>query len=127
MKRLGIDQGRAGWVQQTFITDDTEAIVGRANQEFIDATARFAKEATKLDKVTVPADQRRQLNLLKLSLVMVTPTGADSIGQRYPAASLTFQRKAFHRSVELSAFRWRHRDHSLGVRDDFCNWLLTAA
>lgn len=61
MKRLGIEQGRAGWVQQTFITDDTEAIAARANQEFIDATARFAKEATKFDKVTVPAEQRRQL------------------------------------------------------------------
>ena len=73
MKRLGIEQGRAGWVQQTFITDDTEAIAARANQEFIDATARFAKEATRFDNVTVPADQRRQLNLLKLSLVMVTP------------------------------------------------------
>ena len=73
MKRLGIEQGRAGWVQQTFITDDTEAVAARANQEFIDATARFAKEATRFDKVAVPADQRRQLNLLKLSLVMVTP------------------------------------------------------
>src|SRR5438093_9104002 len=74
MKRLGIEQGRAAWVQQTFITDDTEAIAARASQEFIDATARFAKESTKFDKVTVPSDQRRQLNLLKLSLVMVTPS-----------------------------------------------------
>src|SRR5437588_10629814 len=73
MKKLGIAQGRAGWVQQTFITDDTEAIAAHANQEFIDATACFAKEATRFDKVTVPADQRRQLNLLKLALVMVTP------------------------------------------------------
>jgi len=73
MKRLGIEQGRAGWVQQTFITADTEAIAARANQEFIDATARFAKESTKFDKVAVPADERRQLNLLKLSLTMVTP------------------------------------------------------
>jgi len=73
MKRLGIEQGRAGWVQQTFITADTEAIAAHANQEFIDATARFAKESTKFDKVAVPADERRQLNLLKLSLTMVTP------------------------------------------------------
>jgi peptidyl-dipeptidase A len=73
MKRLGIEQSRGGWVQQTYITDDTEAIAARATQEFIDATARFAKEATRFDKVTVLADQRRQLNLLKLSLVMVTP------------------------------------------------------
>ena len=60
-------------MQQTFITDDTEAIAARANQAANDAGARFAKESTKYDKVDVPADQRRQLMLLKVSLVMATP------------------------------------------------------
>jgi peptidyl-dipeptidase A len=73
MYRLGMVQGQAGWVQQTYITDDTEALNARTNQDYIDAVARFAKDATKYDKVQVPAEQRRQLNLLKLSLVMVTP------------------------------------------------------
>src|SRR6478672_5806545 len=58
-KRLGIEQGRAGWVQQTYITDDTEAIAARANQLAIEAGARFAKEATRFDKVDVPAEARR--------------------------------------------------------------------
>src|SRR5262249_43748860 len=49
MLKLGIEQSRAGWVQQTYITDDTEALAARANQEYIDATARFAKEATRFD------------------------------------------------------------------------------
>ncbi|HVZ23387.1 MAG TPA: M2 family metallopeptidase [Vicinamibacterales bacterium] len=74
MKRLEIEQNQAGWVQQNFITDDTEAIEARVNQRVTDAIAAFAKEAAKFDKVTVPADERRQLNLLKLSLVMVTPS-----------------------------------------------------
>ena len=73
MKRLGIEQSRAGWVQQTFITDDTEALSARANQLAIDAAARFAKDAVKFDKVDVPTEQRRQLNLLKVGLVMATP------------------------------------------------------
>jgi len=73
MKRLGVEQSRAGWVQQTFITDDTEALSARANQLAIDAAARFAKEAVKFDKVGVPTEQRRQLNLLKVGLVMATP------------------------------------------------------
>src|SRR5712691_5091248 len=71
---LGIAQIQAGWVQQTFITDDTEAIAARANQAEIEAGARFAKESTKYDHVDVPADQRRQLNLLKTSLVLATPS-----------------------------------------------------
>ena len=73
MHRLGVEQNQSGWVQQNFITDDTEALSARVNQRYIDTIARFAKDATKYDKVDVPTDQRRQLNLLKLSLVMATP------------------------------------------------------
>src|SRR4029077_16483051 len=72
--RLGIQQAEAGWVQQTFITDDTEAIAARANQAANEAGSKFAKESTKYDHVEVPADQRRQLNLLKVSLVLATPS-----------------------------------------------------
>ncbi|MEP7307547.1 MAG: M2 family metallopeptidase [Acidobacteriota bacterium] len=76
MQRLGVEQSQSGWVQQNFITDDTEALAARVNQRYIDTIARFAKDATKYDKVEVPGDQRRQLNLLKLSLVMATPSDA---------------------------------------------------
>jgi peptidyl-dipeptidase A len=72
--KVGIEASRAGWVQQTYITDDTEALAARANQLANEAGARFAKEATKYDKVDVPADQRRQLTLLKTSLVLATPS-----------------------------------------------------
>jgi peptidyl-dipeptidase A len=74
MLRLSIEGSQAGWVAQNFITEDTEALDARATQEFADTIARLAKESTKFDKVTVPADQRRQLELLKLSLVMATPS-----------------------------------------------------
>jgi peptidyl-dipeptidase A len=72
--KVGIEASRAGWVQQTYITDDTEALSARASQLANEAGARFAKEATKYDKVEVPADQRRQLTLLKTSLVLATPS-----------------------------------------------------
>src|SRR5580765_1293411 len=71
---LGNQASQAGWVQQNFITDDTEAIAARANQAANEAGARFAKEAVKYDAVQVPADQRRQLNLLKVALVLATPS-----------------------------------------------------
>src|SRR6476646_7365986 len=71
--KLGIEQGRAGWVQQTYITDDTEALSARATQAAVDAGVRFAKESKKYDGIDVPADQRRELTLLKTSLVLATP------------------------------------------------------
>jgi peptidyl-dipeptidase A len=74
MLRLGIEAAQAGWVAQTYITEDTEAIDARATQQIIEAVARYAKEAAAYNNVEVPADARRQLDLLKLSLVMVTPS-----------------------------------------------------
>ena len=72
--RLSLDASRAGWVAQNFITTDTEALDARATQAIADASSRFAKEAVKFDRVEVPPDERRQLNLLKVSLVLATPS-----------------------------------------------------
>ena len=72
--KLGVDASRAGWVQQTYITDDTELLSAEANQASDDAGARFAKEATKFDRVDTPSDQRRELNLLKVGLVLASPS-----------------------------------------------------
>ncbi len=71
---LGIASAQAGWVQQNFITVDTEAVNARLNKDYIEAAAKFAKEATRFDHLSLPADQRRQLDLLRLSLVMAAPS-----------------------------------------------------
>src|SRR4051812_46863200 len=73
MKKLEIEANQAGWVQQNFITDDTEAIQARVNQRVTDAIAKNAKDAAKYDKANVSPSERRQLDLLKNALVMVTP------------------------------------------------------
>jgi peptidyl-dipeptidase A len=72
--RLGVEQSQAEWVQQTYITDDTEAIAARASQAANEAGVRFAKEATRYDRVEVRPDQRRQLTVLKTSLVLAPPS-----------------------------------------------------
>jgi peptidyl-dipeptidase A len=72
--KLGIQQSQASWVQQTFITDDTEAIAARANQAANEAGAKFAREAVQFDQVQVPADEHRQLTLLKVALVLAPPS-----------------------------------------------------
>src|SRR5215831_11219553 len=51
MLRLQIEGNQAGWVQQNFITDDTEAIEARVNQRVTDAIAKYAREAARFDKV----------------------------------------------------------------------------
>src|SRR6266850_2235828 len=49
-------QGRADWVSQTYITDDTERISAAANQALIAATMELAKDATRFDTLKLPDD-----------------------------------------------------------------------
>jgi peptidyl-dipeptidase A len=72
--RLYVANAQTGWVAQNFITDDTEAVDARATQAAADATARYVKEATRFEKVELPPSDRRQLTVLKNSLVLATPS-----------------------------------------------------
>src|SRR6476469_2946764 len=74
--KLSISGSQAGWVAQNFITDDTEALDARGTQQLADAGAKYAKDSTKFDKMQLAADQRRELDLLKVSLVLATPANA---------------------------------------------------
>src|SRR5712675_899416 len=56
MLKLGVVENQAGWVAQNIITDATEGISARINQQYIDAIAKFAKDSTRFDKLDLPAD-----------------------------------------------------------------------
>ena len=71
--RLGIEASQAGWISSTYITPDTEALNARANEALLSALARFAKDATRYEKASVTPEQRRQLDLLKLTSELVPP------------------------------------------------------
>jgi peptidyl-dipeptidase A len=73
-RRLYVEASQAGWVQNTYITPDTEAMAARANEAYMTAVTNFAKRAAEFDDVEVSAEERRQLNLLKYSLTMAAPS-----------------------------------------------------
>ncbi len=70
---LGNKQQRASWIQNTYITDDTEKLAAEANQDLIAATMELAAEATRFDGLALPEDVARRLKLLKLSLTLPAP------------------------------------------------------
>ena len=72
--KLGTESNQASWVSENFITDDTSALNARASQRAIDAGARYAKDSVKFDHVELDPISRRELDLLKVSLVMATPS-----------------------------------------------------
>ncbi len=71
---LAVRTNRAQWVAATYITDDTEQLSAEATERLNVATQRFALAARAYDRATLPADLRRKLTLLKLSLVAPPPS-----------------------------------------------------
>ncbi len=71
---LGVDAGRADWIQATYITDDTEAVSAKIDERAIAATVDYAKQATRFDGLQLDPVTDRKLKLLKLSLTIATPS-----------------------------------------------------
>jgi peptidyl-dipeptidase A len=71
---LAIESQRAEWVKSTYITDDTEQLAALANQRLIQSNVEYAQQATRFDKLQLPADVRRKLLLLKLAITLPAPS-----------------------------------------------------
>jgi peptidyl-dipeptidase A len=72
-ERLSINEARASWINQNFITDDTSMLASAASQKLTDASVGYAVNAAKFDDIKVTTEQRRMLNSLKLSIVIPAP------------------------------------------------------
>ena len=70
---LSIRTSRAQWVQQNFITDDTEILNAEASTQLAVAVQQLATEARKYDNANLPAATKRRLLLLKLALAAPPP------------------------------------------------------
>lgn len=71
---LWIDAGRAAWVQNTYITDDTNILAAEAQAAVIGATMALATEAAQFDRADLSQDLRRSLLMLKTSLGVAAPS-----------------------------------------------------
>src|SRR6266849_4253579 len=71
---LGNEAQKASWVQENFITDDTETLSALANQRAGDEGVRLAKEAKTYDGVDLPADMARKMKLLKVGFTLAPPS-----------------------------------------------------
>jgi len=64
---------RASWVEENFITDDTEQIAADANQELSGFSAEMSKKAHDFDKLALPPEMARKMLLMKLSAGFPAP------------------------------------------------------
>ena len=70
---LMIKSGRAQWVQETFITHDTEQIAADADQQVKAAVSELAAQSRRYDGMKLPEDVARKLKLIKLSVDIPAP------------------------------------------------------
>jgi peptidyl-dipeptidase A len=71
--KLGNAANEAGWVQDNFITVDTQAISARANEAYVNAVTDYAKRAARFPADAGTPEERRQLTVLKNTLTMAGP------------------------------------------------------
>jgi len=71
---LSTEAGRADWVQNNFITDDTEALASAADERVIAENVRLVKESARFDKLKLPPELTRKMKLLKLGLTLAAPS-----------------------------------------------------
>ena len=64
---------KAEWVQETYITPDTNFLTAKVGAELSDLSTRYAKEAARFDGVATDPVTRRKLMLLKNGLVLAAP------------------------------------------------------
>ena len=84
MNDLSIEAAHAAWMQETYITDDTETIASKANERLALRTNQIVIEARRFDKITLPSQLARKFKLLKLN---GTPTDPKLVAELTQTAS----------------------------------------
>jgi peptidyl-dipeptidase A len=73
LQDLGVRASRASWVQENFITDDTETLSAQAQEKLTAVVTQLALDARRFDKLKMPPELARKFMLLKLSLTAPAP------------------------------------------------------
>ncbi len=71
--KISVILNRAQWVAETYITDDTETLSAVANDNVIARTTELIRQVKPYESLNLPADLRRKILLMKLSLAMPAP------------------------------------------------------
>jgi peptidyl-dipeptidase A len=70
---LSVKGSQANWVHDNFITDDTEALAAKTNDEITAVTTELVEQSKRFDGLLLPSDLARKFLLLKLSLTAPGP------------------------------------------------------
>src|SRR5262249_47848995 len=73
LAELSVTGNQANWVHENFITDDTEALAAKTNDENTRVTTELIEESKRFEGLKMPTELARKFLLLKLSLTAPGP------------------------------------------------------
>jgi peptidyl-dipeptidase A len=76
LRRIWTEGARAAWVNQNFITDDTDALSATAEEANMEYLGRVIQEATRFDGLDLSPELARKLHLLKIAITLPAPADA---------------------------------------------------
>jgi peptidyl-dipeptidase A len=72
---ISVDGNRAGWINATYITDDTDAMAAEVSARQTELAVKYASEAAKyLDVQGLSPDTRRKLDLIRNGITLPAPS-----------------------------------------------------
>lgn len=72
---ISVDANRAGWINETYITDDTDAMAAEVGARQTELAVKYAGEAAKyLDVPGLSPDTRRKLDLIREGITLPAPS-----------------------------------------------------
>ena len=88
LRRLWVGSSRAAWINETYITDDTDEVSSHAEEASMEYLGRTIQEATRFDGLALPADLTRLRYRLKVASTLPAPRDAKT---RAELASLSVE------------------------------------
>jgi peptidyl-dipeptidase A len=75
LAEFGVESARVGWINNTYITDDTDALSAKYGAVGTEMSVKFAKQAAQFQNVPgLSYDTKRKLDILRGGLVLPAPT-----------------------------------------------------
>ena len=81
IRRLWVARDRALWVNENFITDDTEFLAAQGEEATAEYVGRATHEAQRFSRMDLPPELARQLLLLRLAQTVPAPTDPAKRGE----------------------------------------------
>ena len=78
LRRLWVARDRAAWVNENFITDDTEFLAAQGEEATAEYFTRTIPQATRFDGMTLSPDVARMRDIFKLQQIVPAPADPAS-------------------------------------------------